>query len=414
MERRVVITGLGIIASNGIGKEKFWEAITLGESGIKKITMFDASDYPTQIAGEVSNFRPLDFMSNKEARFIDRATQFIVACAEMAIKDAGLDLSRENTERIGVDVGTAIGGQGWAFEQYEIFKKRGILGANPLSIVATYPNALSTQLSIRFNIKGGSETFSIGCSSGLSAIGHAFEKIRRGMLDIVLTGGSDAPLFLPIFAAFCLAGNMSTRNINPKKASRPFDKMRDGLVLSEGAGIIVLEEFNHAVKRKAHIYAEVKGWGMTSDGYHIVEPDPDGEQAARSIKIALKNSGISPLQIDYICAFGISTKKSDVVETNVIKKVFKKYAYRIPLSSIKSMIGQPLAASGVLQLITSVLAIESNIIPPTINYEYVDPECDLDYVPNESRRKKVRNVLTYTFGFGGKNVSLIVAKIEKI
>jgi 3-oxoacyl-[acyl-carrier-protein] synthase II len=413
MKKRVVITGIGLVSPNGIGKEEFWKALISGKSAIKKITRFEPSGFPTQIAAEIDNFDPLKFMNYNELRYTERASQFAIASAIMAKEDAKLDLSKENLERIGVAMGTSIGGQGWAFEQYDIFKKEGIDKANPFSIIAAYPNALSTQLSIRFNIKGPSETISIGCSSGLSAISFAFEKIQNGIVDIMFAGGSDAPLFPPVFAALCLGRNMSLQNSKPKKASRPFDRKRDGLVIGEGAGVIILEELNHAIKRKAHIYAEIKGYGETCDGYHPVEPLPTGEQAERAIRSALKNSGCLPRQIDYICAFGLSMKKLDIIETKVIKNIFKKYAYKIPISSIKSMIGQPLAASGVLQLITSVLVIKDGIIPPTINYEYPDPECDLNYVPNRAIRKKVNRVLTYTFGFGGKNIALIIEKYKK-
>ena len=411
--RRIVVTGLGVIAPNGIGKEKFWNALKNGIPGIRKISRFDASDYPTQIAGEVNDFDPSEFIPAKSLKRMSRSSQFAVVASKLAVEDSKLVIEPNDVERIGVIMGTSIGGQGWIYDQHLKFLEGGYRKINPFTSISVYPNACSTEVSISLGIKGPSETFSFGCSSSLSAVAFATYMINSDLTDIMLIGGAEAPLESPIFAALCMSGNLSIRNDEPKKASRPFDQKRDGLVVSEGAGVLVLEELSHAIKRGAHIYAEICGWGETCDAYHPFIPDPDVAQPARAIELALKNADCSVYDIDYICALGLSLRLTDIAETKAIKKVFKDLAYKIPISSIKSMIGQPFAAAGALQLITSVLAIENSVIPPTINYEFPDPECDLDYTPNVSKTAQIDCVLIQTFAFGGKNVVLVVKKYKK-
>jgi len=411
-KRRVVITGLGVIAPNGIGKEKFWENIKNGVSGISKITRFDASNYPTQIAGEVNDFDPHSFIPAKSLRRMHRSSQFAVAASKLAFKDSGLVMKSEDVEKIGVIMGTSIGGQGWLYKQHLNLLKDGYRKINPFSTIAVYPNACSTEVSIELGLKGPSETFSFGCSSCLSAVAFARHMINVDLADIMLVGGAEAPLESPIFAGLCASRNLSIKNDEPQKASRPFDKKRDGLVISEAAAVVVLEELGHALKRGAHIYSEIVGWGETCDAYHPIVPAPDVHQSARAIGLALKDAKCESGNIDYICAIGLSSPVTDIAETKAIKEVFKKQAYKIPISSIKSMVGQPFAAAGALQIVTSTLAIENNLIPPTINYEFPDSECDLDYTPNKSCSAKIDYVLTETFAFGGKNVVLIIKRYK--
>ena len=410
-DRRVVITGLGVIAPNGIGKEKFWDALVNGVSGITKITRFDASNYPTQIAGEVKDFNPESFIDHKQLKRLHRSSQFAVVASKLALEDAQLKIeTNEERERTGVILGTSIGGQGWIYDQHLAFLRGGYRKINPFTSIAVYPNACSAEVSIALSVQGPSETFSFGCSSPLSAGGSAYHMLRSNLVDIMIIGGAEAPLESPIFAALCMSGNLSTRNDEPQKASRPFDKKRDGLVVSEGAGVLVLEELEHAKRRGVHIYAEIVGWGETCDAYHPFIPHPSAVQPARAIELALKQAQCKPKDINYICALGLSLSVTDIAETKAIKKVFGAEANKIPISSIKSMIGQPFAAAGALQMITSVLTIENKVIPPTINYELPDPECDLDYVPNHNRKADISYSLTETFAFGGKNVALVFKK----
>lgn len=413
LDRKIVITGIGIIAPNGIGKEAFWEAIKNGKSGIKKITKFNTYNFPTQIGGEIGDFNPITYMPREKIRRIDRSSQFAIAAAKMAIEDSNLNLEKENTEKIGVIVGTSIGGEGWIYNQHIKFLKYDYSKVNPFTSTAVYPNACSTEISLAFKIKGLSETISIGCSSGLTAIAHASEMIKKGIIDKAIVGGTETPLVPAIFAALCAGRNLSKRNASPTKASRPFEKNRDGLVVSEGAGMFILEGLDDALNRNAPIYGEILGWGETCDAYHIVDPELQGIQAARAIRMALDYSKCEDSKIDYICAFGISTPKSDIAETNAIKNVFERRAYDIPISSVKSMTGQPFGASGCFQLASGILALKKNILSPTINYEEPDPLCDLDYVHNRFREKKVEHILVETFGFGGKNTALIVKRYNK-
>ncbi len=410
-KRRVVITGLGVIASNGIGKKAFWEAVKEGRSGISLITRFDPNPYPTRIGGEVKNFNPGDYIEKKNIRRMDRTAHFAIAASKMAVEDAGLELGNGNADRTGVIIGTSMCGIGFLLEQHDTFIRTGPLRISPFTALASFPDACTSQVSITLGLKGPSFSLSTACSSASDAVGYACEAIQSGKLDFILMGGAEATIYAPILASFCAARAMSTRNSEPEKASRPFNLDRDGFVLGEGAGIFVLEEYEHAKKRGAHIYAEVLGHGMTCDAYHMTAPDPSGEEAARAMEMALKNAGLAPKQIDYINAHGTSTPLNDKTETMIIKKVFGDYAYKIPVSSTKSMIGHLIGAAGSVELVATLLAMDEQILPPTINYEVPDPLCDLDYVPNKARPAKIEIAMKNSFGFGGKNSILILGKV---
>jgi len=410
MRQRVVITGLGVIAPNGIGKDNYWTSIKGGKSGISRITSFDVSQYPTKIAGEISDFDPAKYMSKKKAKFMSRFAQFSLASSKMAIEDAQLDLSREDRCKVGIALGTAVGGLQIAEEQCEIFHKKGVDGVSPFSAMAMNPNAGVGAIAIELKINGPNVTISTACSAGVNAIAYAFETICNGRADLMVVVGAEAPLFPVTFDSFCAAQVLSTRNGDPRKASRPFDKFRDGYVLSEGAGAVILENMEHALERGTKIYGEVAGYGMTNDSYSMLKMEPTGKEVARTMRIALENAGLAPEDIDYINAHGSSSLVADKRETKAIKLAFSNYAYKIPISSIKSMIGQPLAATGSIQFITAALAIENNCLPPTINYEEPDPECDLDYVPNQARVHEVRVAMVNSFGQGGNNTSVILKR----
>ncbi len=408
--RRVVITGLGVIAPNGIGKEAFWTAATAGKSGIGPITRFDASEFPTQIAGEVNDFDPTEFLEAKEARRTDRFSQLGIAASLLAVQDAGLKLEREDCHRIGVFLGAAAAGLGYAQAQYDTFLEKGYRRINPHIIYAAFSDACAGNISLNLGLKGPSTTIAAACASGAAAIGLGFQAIHSGEADVVLAGGADAPVTSMIVASYCSASALSTRNKEPERASRPFCMDRDGFVLAEGGGIVVLEALERAIMRGARIYAEVSGFGMTCDSYHMTQSAPEGEEAARAIRLALKEAKTEPQTVDYLNAHGTSTPINDRVETMVIKKVFGDHAYNLPVSSIKSMIGHTHGACGGIETIACALAIESQIIPPTINYDKPDPECDLDYVPNRARRGRVNVVLKTSFGFGGKNAALVLKR----
>ena len=410
-KRRVVITGLGVIASNGIGKKDFWEAIKEGRSGISLIDRFDRTPFPTKIAGEVKNFNPENYIDKKNVKRMDRTSHFAIAAAKMAVEDAKVDLSNGYSERAGVIIGTSMSGIGYLLDQHDTFRDSGPMRISPFTALASFPDACTSQVSIALNIKGPSFSLSTACSSASDAVGYATEAIQSGKLDFIIMGGSEATLYAPIFASFCVARAMSTRNEEPQRASRPFNLDRDGFVLGEGAGIFVLEEYEHAKKRGAHIYAEVLGHGMTCDAYHMTAPDPKGGEASRAMQMALKNAGVGINDVNYINAHGTSTPLNDKTETMVIKKVFGKQAYNIPVSSTKSMIGHLIGAAGAVELVTTLLAMDEQMLPPTINYEVPDPECDLDYVPNKARPAKIEIAMKNSFGFGGKNSILILGKV---
>lgn len=409
-ERRVVVTGMGVIAPNGIGIDHFWDSLVHGRSGVGKISHFDASSYPSQMAGEIKDFDPLDFMGFKTARRMDRFAHFSVAATRMALDDAGIEISEKNSERVGISLGSALGGIPCAEKQHSIFLEKGLNRVDSLIAIKIFSGAATSQVSVEFGIKGHSNTIGGACAAGADSIGYAFYAIKNNLADMMIAGGAEAPIVPLTFGAFCLIKALSTRNGDPTRASRPFDKKRDGFVMGEGAGVLILEDLNCACKRGASIYAEMLGYGTTNDAYHMVRPLPTGEQAKKAAQLALSNANIGPSQIDYINAHGTSTPLNDKVETDVIKEVFGEHAYRIPISSTKSMIGHSLGAAGAIEFVASVLTIKNQFIHPTINYEFPDPDCDLDYVPNEGREAIVKTVLSNSYGFGGKNSAIIIRK----
>jgi len=409
---RVVITGMGVVAPNGIGIDVFWDSLSRGRSGIGKITRFDASSYPSQIAAEVKDFDPLNFMSPKTARRMDRFSQYAVACTRMALDDASLEVTDKNSDRIGIALGSALGGIPSAEEQHSIFVEKGLRRVDPLLAIKIFPGGATSQVSIEFGITGHSNTIGGACAAGTDNIGYALYAIKNQLVDAMIAGGAEAPIVPLTFGAFCLIGALSTRNGDPTRASRPFDRERDGFVMGEGAGVVVLEALEHALERNVHIYAEVLGYGTTNDAYHMVQPLPTGDQAIKSIQLALRDANIKPTDIDHINAHGTSTPLNDKIETKIIKQIFGEYAYKIPISADKSMIGHALGAAGAIELIASILTIENQFMPPTINHEFPDPECDLDYVPNKGRKSLVNTVLKNSYGFGGKNSAIIVRKFQ--
>ena len=411
MKRRVVITGLGVVAPNGVGKSSFWNALKEGRSGVRKITRFDPSPFPTQFAGE-ADFDPKEFISHKQLKRMDRTSHLAVSAAKMAVEDGNLKIKDENRERIGVIIGTAMAGHGMILEQHNAFLNKGPMKIDTFTAIASFPDAPSSQISIELGIHGPSFSIATACSSASDAIGYAFNAIRNRELDVVIMGGADSPIFPPILSAFCVLRALSKRNECPEKASRPFDKTRDGFVLGEGAGILILEDLEHALKRKAHIYAEILGFGMTCDAYHMTKPEPSAAQAIRALREALKDANIKPEKVGYVNAHGTSTPLNDKNETFILKEVFGAHAYKLAISSIKSMTGHLIGAAGSVELIGALMVLEEGVIPPTINYETPDPDCDLDYVPNKARKIDVDIVLKNSFGFGGKNSALVVKKFK--
>jgi len=412
-KNRVVITGLGVISAIGSGKEAFWEALRAGRSGIKKVHKFDPSPYPTQFAAQLNGFDFAPYIDPKWLRRMDLTSQMSVSAAKMAVKDAALDLDKEDRERIGVVVGTAMAGHAFILEQHDVYKEKGPMRINPFTALTVFPDAPASFISIELGLHGPSFSLATACSSALDAVGYAFNAVRKRELDVILMGGAEATVFPQAFSAFCMLRAMSQRNDDPERASRPFDRERDGFVLGEGAGMLVLEDLEHAKQRGAHIYAEIVGFGMTCDAYHMTAPEPSGRQATRAIQIALKDAGVKPTDINYINAHGTSTPLNDKTETLVIKQVFGQHAYKVPVSATKSMIGHLIGAAGAVELIATTLALEHQVIPPTINYEIPDPECDLDYVPNVARKATLDLALKNSFGFGGKNSALVIKKYER-
>lgn len=407
--RRVVVTGMGAVTPLGNDVETTWKNIIAGQSGIDVVTRVNPDDFPAKVAAEVKDFDPASFMDRREARKMDRFTQYAVAAALMAVKDAKLEINEQNAERVGVWIGSGIGGMETFEQQFEIFQQRGYRRVSPFFVPMMIPDMAAGQVSIILGAKGINSCTVTACATGANSIGDAFKVIQRGDADVMITGGAEAPITKMSFAGFCANTALST-NPDPKTASRPFDKNRDGFVMGEGAGIIVLEELEHALRRGATIYAEIVGYGATADAYHITAPAPGGEGGVRAMRQALRDAGLQPKEIDYINAHGTSTEYNDKYETLAIKEVFGDHAYQLAVSSTKSMTGHLLGATGAVEAIFSVLTIRDGVIPPTINYETPDPECDLDYVPNEARKQDVRAVLSNSFGFGGHNATLIFKK----
>ena len=408
--RRVVITGIGAITSIGTGGEKFWDAIKNGVCGIDKITRFDASQMNTQIAAEVKDFNVEEYIDKKEARRMDRYTQFAVAASKIAVEDAKLDVETINKERFGVIIGSGIGGLETLENQHSVLISKGPGRVSPFFIPMMIANLAAGQVSIALGAKGINETIVTACASGTNAVGDAFKIIQRDAADIIIAGGTEAPITPLATAGFCAMKAMSTRNDEPKKASRPFDAERDGFVMGEGAGIVVIEELEHALKRGANIIAEVVGYGSTSDAHHITTPAPGGEGAYRAMKTAVEDSGIRPEDIGYINAHGTSTEYNDKYETAAIKTLFGEYAYKLPISSTKSMTGHLLGAAGGIEAIVCAYALRDGYLPATINYENPDSECDLNYLPNKGIDKQIEYAMSNTFGFGGQNAAVVLKK----
>ena len=412
MKRRVVITGVGAITPLGVGVEKSWQSLCQGKSGIGVITRFDASDFRTRIAGEVNEFNPLDFMDRKLARRGDRFIYFALAATRMALEDSGLTINASNSGRVGVSVGTAMGGIESLEKNHQLLLQGARHQISPFFIPSFLANMAPGQVAIQFGARGANMCSVTACASGTHAIGDAFRVIQRGEADAMIAGGAEAAISPVIFAGLDVIKVMSARNEEPQKASRPFDRDRDGFIIGEGAGIVILEELEFALSRGARIYAEVLGYGFNSDAYHITAPDPLGEGAASCMKIALNDAGISIDNVDYINAHGTSTVLNDLSETRAIKRVFQGQSNGIPVSSNKSMIGHLWGAAGAVEAIFCLLTINQGIIPPTINYETPDPECDLDYVPNVARRAEVKVALSNSFGFGSTNATLIFGQFH--
>jgi len=413
MEERVVITGLGAVSPLGTGAEKMWQALTRGESGVAPITLFDASCYDTRFAGEVKDFDPLAFMERRDLKHMDRFVQFAVAASRMAVEDAGLSINEENGERVGVLIGSGIGGT-WTWEaNHRLLVEKGPHRISPFFIPMMIGDMASGQVSMLLGAKGPNSNVATACATSTHAIGDAAEIIKRGAAEVMIAGGAEAAVSPLAVAGFCAMKALSTRNEEPVKASRPFDAKRDGFVISEGAGVVVLERMDVALARKARIYGEVIGYGMSADAYHMTASHPTGDGAARAMQAALNDAGLAPSEIDCINAHGTSTPLNDKSETLAIKRVFGDFAYRVPTSSTKSMTGHLLGAAGGIEVIICLLAMRDGIIPPTINYEFPDPECDLDYVPNRARRAEIKTAMSNSFGFGGHNATLILKKWQE-
>ncbi|HEY8425836.1 MAG TPA: beta-ketoacyl-ACP synthase II [Limnochordales bacterium] len=411
--RRVVVTGMGVVSPIGIGLDAFWSALVEGRSGVGPITRFDASGLDCRIAAEVHDFEPERYMDRKEARRTDRFAQFALAATAMALQDAGLDDKLPLGERAGAVIGSGIGGMETWETGHRTLLERGPGRVSPFTVPMMIPNMAAGLVSIRFGLMGPNRCTVSACASGADAIGDAFRIIQRGDADLMVAGGAEAAITPFSIAAFAAAKSLSTRNDDPPRASRPFDRDRDGFVMGEGAGILVLESLEHARARGARIHAEIIGYGATGDAFHITQPAPEGRGAARAIKAALDDAGIGPEAVGYINAHGTSTEYNDWYETAAIKQVFGEHAWRIPISSTKSMTGHLLGAAGGVEAIACVLAIERGVIPPTINLEHPDPRCDLDYVPNAARPARVDVAISNSFGFGGHNAVLVFRRYEE-
>ncbi|MEW5785396.1 MAG: beta-ketoacyl-ACP synthase II [Bacillota bacterium] len=410
MVHRVVVTGIGIISPIGQDKEEFWNNLVSGKNGISRVASFDVSQYPCQIAGEITDFDPTRYMDKKEAKRVDRFTHFGVAAALNAWQDAGLPADGGGRDDAGVMVGSGIGGIQTMEEQLEVLRTKGPRRVSPFFVPALIANMASGYISILLKLRGPNSTVVTACATSTHAVGDAFHIIRRGDANIMVAGGAEAAISHMAFSGFSAARALSTRNDEPSKASRPFDGKRDGFVMGEGAGVVILESLEHALQRDAHIYGEVIGYGMSGDAYHITAPDPEGGGALLSMQKAVRCAGILPHEVDYINAHGTSTEYNDKIETAAIKKLFGDHAYALAVSSTKSMTGHLLGAAGGVELIATLLCMRQQVVHPTINYEYPDPECDLDYVPNQSREQKIDIALSNSFGFGGTNATLVVKR----
>lgn len=413
MNRRVVITGLGAITPVGIGKQELWSALMEGKSGIGRITRFDPTDYATQIAGEVKNFDYAQYIDKKEGKRMDRFSQFAIAATKLAFEDAKIDLDAEDKNRIGTCIGSGIGGVETLHDQYKSLFDKGPGRVSPFFVPMMISNMAAGQVSITFGLNGPNTAIVTACASGTNSIGDAFKVIQRGAADVMVAGGSEAAVSPIAVAGFCSMKAMSTRNDEPEKASRPFDKERDGFVMGEGAGIVVLESLEHALARGAHIYAEVLGYGTNADAYHMTAPAPEGEKATDCMRLALQDANVKPEEVDYINAHGTSTPMNDLNESLAVKRLFGEHAYKLAISSTKSMTGHLLGAAGGVETIICALSIENSMLPPTINYENPDEGVDLDYLPNKARAATVNVAMSNSFGFGGHNATILLKKYSK-
>ncbi len=412
MTRRVVVTGLGMVTPLGTGVKDNWEAACAGKSGIGLVTKFDTTDFSSKIAGEVKGFNAEDFIEKQMIRRFDDFVHYAVASARMAMEDCGLKIDQSNCHRVGCVTGTGLGGLKMLEHFHEVLTEKGPRKVSPFFIPGIIVNMAPGQIAIEHGAKGPNLSTVTACAASSHAVGEAFRMVREGIADAIITGGAEATITPLGFAGFCSMRALSTRNHEPEKASRPFELDRDGFIMGEGAGMLILEELEHALKRGASIYAEVVGYGLSGDAYHVSAPDPEGTGAMACMKMALNYAGMKPEELDYINAHGTSTKLNDLAENMAIKKLFGAHAYKLAVSSTKSMTGHLLGAAGGVEAIFSVLTIKNGLIPPTINYEKPDPECDLDYVPNTAREAKIKTVLSNSFGFGGTNACLLFRAYE--
>lgn len=411
-KRRVVVTGIGVISPVGTGKDEYFQSLKEGKNGVDYITRFDTEGFDTKIAAEVKNFDPSVYIDKKECRRMDRFTQFAVAASKMAVEDSGLKVESIDSNRFGVCIGSGIGGMETMEAQYSILKEKGPGRVSPFMIPMMISNIAAGNISIALNAKGPNTTVVTACASSTNAIGEAFRTIQSGNADIMVTGGTEASITPLSLAGFCSMKALSTRNDDPRTASRPFDKNRDGFVMGEGAGMMIIEDLEHAMRRGAKIYGEVAGYGASGDAYHITAPAPDADGAYRAMLMAVKDAGIEACEIDYINAHGTSTGLNDKLETLAIKRLMGEDAKKTAISSTKSMMGHLLGAAGAVEAIACLMAINEGIIPPTINYNTPDEECDLDYVPNRARKSDVIYAISNSLGFGGHNASIILKKYE--
>ena len=410
MKRRVAVTGMGIVSPLGIGIDENWAALCNGKSGIAPITKFDTSSFPIQIAGEVRGFDPQQYMGHKEVKKMDIFIHYAVAASQLALKDSGFEITEKNAERVGVQVGVGLGGLPVIEKYHDIFKEKGVRKITPFFIPMLIANLASGQVSIHFGAKGPNTCVVTACATGTHAIGDAARLIQYGEADVMFAGGTESVITPLCVGGFHAAKALSTRNDDPQGASRPFDRDRDGFVIGEGCGVVILEEMDLAKKRGARIYGEVAGYALNGDAYHITATAPNGEGAARCMNLALKNSGINREEVQYINAHGTSTG-ADATETQAIKTVFGDHAYKLAVSSTKSMTGHLLGAAGGVEAIFSFLALSRGVLPPTINYTTPDPECDLNYIPNQAQERKISTALSNSFGFGGTNAVLVFKKL---
>jgi len=413
MTNRVVITGLGPVTPIGTGKNKFWQSLIQGKCGIDRISYFDAKEYPTKIAAELKDFDCSNYISTKEANRMDKSTQFSIVAAMLALEDSKLKITEKDSYSTGVIIGSGIGGIGTFEKQHKILLEKGPGRVSPFFVPMMISNISAGEIAIKIGAKGPNGVITTACASSTHALGIALKLLQRGDAQIIISGGTEAAISPMALAGFCKMRALSTQNDHPRNASKPFDKERDGFIMGEGAGILILETLQHAKERNANIYAEIFGFGMTADAYHITAPAPEGEATAKAIEIALKDAKIKPSMVDYINAHGTSTPLNDKLETLAVKRVFGEHAYDLKISSNKSMTGHLLGASGGVEAISTALTIKNDIIPPTINYNSPDPECDLDYVPNESEKKIVDYAISNSFGFGGHNGVIVLGKYKE-